>query len=262
MNKQCKVCGYSSVSDDALFCPMCGNSEFISDGLYTNQPVYGQTQCNQPSSANQVWQPPAPHYQPKKSKGLIVGVVFAILIVLAGIGATVATINNNGREVSDKEYSKGTFDGSVYINEWADIQFALPEGFSNVDAETYSNFEDKNTECGVCFFNENEGAAISIGYEKLPVFPSYDEEEYLDYVINLLKSESNTTYTTPDAYTNETIGGYTYTKAECEDYNGGFVTSNTLYVRKVDEYMICIAAIGLNSEYLDSIIAGSITNIK
>lgn len=289
MNKQCKACG-SNVPADARFCQACGGAEFITNNVPTNQPAYNQNQYNQQPPVNQAWQPPVPQNQPKKKKtGLIIGIVAAVLIVLAVIGMVAEkafqdqgygdNTGNNGdygynigesngntdNSSSENEeklyYSKGNFDGSIYENKWADIKFALPEGFSDADTATYMAAENSNTECGMYFMADDTMGLIYICYEKLPTFPVYDEEEYLDSAMKSLENISGVTYKIPDTYSTATIGGYAYAKAECEFNNGNGDFANTFYVRKLDNYMIVISAIGVNSGYNDALVA-NITTAK
>lgn len=289
MNKQCKACG-SNVPADARFCQVCGSAEFITNNVPTNQPVYNQNQYNQQPMVNQTWQPPVPQNQPKKKKtGLIIGIVAAVLIVLAVIGVVAkkafqdqgygdntgnngdysfnigesdSTTNNNSQETPEKlYYSEGNFDGSIYENKWADIKFALPEGFSDADTATYMAAENSNTDCGMYFMADDTMGLIYICYEELPTFPVYDEEEYLDSAMKSLQNISGVTYKIPDTYSTATISGYAYAKAECEFNNGNGDFANTFYVRKLDNYMIVISVIGVNSGYNDALVA-NITTAK
>ncbi len=282
MDKKCKVCG-STVPNDAKFCPNCGGSDFFTNTPNLNQPIYNQNQYNQQPSANQAWQAQVSQNQPKKKKtGLIIGIVVVVLLVLAAIGFFAEkalqnqeydgsddysydsgdSTNDGYEEIPDKlYYSKGTFDGSVYENKWADIKFSLPEGFSDADVATYSAAENSNTECGMYFIADDTMSLIYITYEKLPTFPLYDEEDYLDVAMKSLQGASGITYKTPNSYSTTTIGGYTYTKAECEFNNGNGDFSNTFYVRKLDKYMICISAISINPESNDALVS-NITSAK
>ena len=275
MNKQCKFCG-SNVPNDAKFCQVCGGADFVINNQTPNQPNYNQT-----------WQPPVPQNQPKKKKtGLVIGIIAAVLIVLAGIGMLAekafqeqgygdntgnngdynynigGDTNNNSEETPEKlYYSKGTFDGSVYVNKWADIKFELPQGYSNADLATYNTAENSNTECGMYFMADDTMGLIYICYEKLPSFPVYDEEKYLDSAMKSLQNVSGVTYEIPNTYTTANIGGYAYAKAECTFNNSNGDFANTFYVRKLDDYMIVISAIGANPSSNDALV-NYITNAK
>lgn len=282
MNKYCKNCG-SVVSYDAKFCQSCGGSDFVINNYIANQPYNNQNQYNQQNFVDQTCQPPIQQYQPKKKKtGLVIGIVASVLIVLALIGVVAEKIfqnqgygevnndysydnsesndsANNFEEIPDKlYYSKGTFDGSIYVNKWADIKLSLPEGFSNADLATYSAAENPNTECGAYFVADDTMGVIYICYEKLPKFPIYDEEKYLDAAMETLKSISGIAYQTPDTYSTVNIAGNSFLKAECQFDNGNGIFSNTIYVRKLDDYIIFISAAGVDAEYNDTLV-GNIT---
>ncbi len=287
MNKQCKKCG-AVVPSEVNFCHMCGGSDFValnqqpqSGENYSGQADGNQNQYGQPNLINRECNSQVPQQPKKKKTGLIIGIVAAALIVLVGIGILVGKffqnqeytdtddtgyydLNTGDTEISscdesnrdeteetnkvEAEYTKGTFDGSVYTNEWADIEFALPEGFSNADSDMYSTAENSVTECGAYFISNEAASLIYICYEKLPAFPLYDEEKYLDSAMKSFESVSGITYNLPDAYSEIIIGGYTYLKAECELNNGYETYANTICVRKLDNYIIFISALSINAE--------------
>lgn len=308
--KKCQLCG-ANVPDEAKFCQSCGSSQFVieddeqtgiltdnpyqpaqnqnTNNQFNNQqpvntpPVYNQ-QANSQPGYQQPWQPPVPATQPKKKKtGLIIGIVAAVLVVLAGIGMLAEKIfqeqgygyyedddnsgyefnigggdNSSDNDVIDEtpKYTKGEFDGTTYINEWADIKMVMPAGFVNADSDTYSAAENSTTECGVYLMAEDSMSMIYVIYEKLPSFPVYDEEEYLDAVVNTLKNPpAGITYETTDiTYTTKNIAGYAYAKADFKFNNGygDFVQSG--YARKLDDYMIFVCAIGSSAEANDSLV--------
>lgn len=296
MNKQCKACG-SIMPGEAKFCQVCGGSEFfvvdpqqstgISNNGNVNEQAYNQNQYNQQNSFNQTgWQPPVPQNQPKKKKtGLVIGIVAAVLVVLAAIGIIAEKVfqdqgygDNSGsgnggdysintgdtNDSSDESitsdetvavaYTKGTFDGSVYVNEWADIKLALPDGFSDADSATYSSAESSNTDCGAYFMADDTMSLIYICYEKLPSFPVYDEEEYLDSAMDSIKNISGVTYEVDDAYSTTNIAGYAYATAECNFNNGYGDFVQSVYVRKIDGYMVFISAISNSADSNDALV--------
>ena len=285
--KRCNKCG-TMVEMQDKFCNSCGGSDFIAinqpsqqnTDYNANQPVHNQNQVQSQYQVQPqyqyVQQPPMPPKQSKK--GVIIGFVAAGLIVLAGIGFFAekyfqsqgygdgsssenkpkVTISNP--EKSDVEYTKGEFDGSVYVNEWADIKMELPDDFSNADSSLYASTENSVTECGAYFIADDTMSLMYIAYEKLPT-SSYTEKLYLDAVLLQLKNVTEVEYTVPDTYTTANIGGYTYVVAECpvkNDY-GNFV--NTIYVRKLDDYIICISAVGVSADS-NADLVGKITTVK
>lgn len=287
MNRKCKSCG-TDVPNEAKFCPLCGSSDFIvSDSelredencnTALNRSGYDQNQYGYINSENQSYQPFYPQSKPRKNKWpVIVGIVAAVLVGLAAFGISFekslknqgygfyddtektdkydsASASSNGSDTAEYSYTKGTFDGSVYINNWADIKFVLPEGFVNADSDIYAASENETTECGVYFISEESMSFIYISYEKLPSFPVYNENEYLDAAMNNLKSITEITYKVPDSYSAAEIAGHSYTKAECEFNNGYSDFAYTIYVRKLDNYIICISSVSINAESNDALV--------
>lgn len=273
MNKKCKSCG-SDVPEYTNFCPVCGNTDFA-----VNNNRINQADNNQQVQFEQQWQPPVPQNQPKKKKKvLVLGVVVAVIIVIAGLGGLAEKIFqsqgygksavNNGysddRDLNNTEvsYSKGTFDGTVYVNDWADIKLELPDGFSNASSDYYNASENSTTECGMYFVSDDVKRLVYICYERLPSFASYNEEEYLDLFLKSLKNDtSGSSYEISDTYSTAIVGGYSYLKAEGMFNNGKVNFAITLHVRKLDNYMIVIGAMGDTYEYNNALV-DNITNVK
>lgn len=244
----------------------------------TDQPY--QPVAPQNPQPTQPYQAPQMPQQPKKKKtGLIVGIIIALvigaiifgIIGLAVIGACVAreetatgSVNSevignvddyadeskdNKYESTDKKevsYTKGTFDGKEYVNEWADIKFVLPEGYENGDSSLYTASENENTECGGYFISKEKGSFIYFAFEKMPQFSFVDEEEYIDIAMqNYSKSFGSSCEVSKTSY--RTIAGNAYAKVSCEFTSSGQKFVNDLYVRKIDGYMVVVSAISLDS---------------
>lgn len=265
MNKQCKNCG-AIVTEDSKFCQSCGSSEFIGDSVL-------QQNDQQPSFDQTTWQPPVAPSKPKKKTGLIIGIIVAIVVLAAGIGIVAEKAfqsqgygqddtniessydsDSDSSAENDIEYTKGTFDGTTYTNEWADIQFVMPEGFSNSDPSVYASAESETTDCGMHMMADDSLSMIGISFEKLP-YSFYDEESYLDSVAQNLEKITEVKYQVNDTYTTETIGGYAYTKvvASFENNYGTFV--NSFYVRKIDDYMVVITAMGTSEAVIENLVS-------
>lgn len=149
----------------------------------------------------------------------------------------------------------------TYVNEWADIKLALPVGFSDADSFTYSAAESLNTECGAYFMADDTMSLMYICYEKLPTFPIYDEEDYLDSAMNVLKNQTGITCEVDDVYSTTNIAGYAYVTAECNINNGYGNFVQSIYVRKIDGYMVFISAIS-NSADSNNVLVNNISTAK
>ncbi len=243
MNKQCKSCG-SYVPVESRFCAMCGGSEFIVE--------------NQPSMV--ISKKPA---KPKKrNTALVVTIIIAVLSFVAVIGAAVESYLQyqsyeydyyDDYDFESSEYDKGYFDGDAYINTWANIMFFLPDGFSNADESTYAAAESEDTDCGVYFEADDSSGLIYILFEKMPAFSSYDEEEYLDIVLEGLANSEEFTYQVPDSYSSSIIADVLYTKAECTFTNDYGDFANNIYVKTHGDYMIVITSYGVDEASADSL---------
>lgn len=235
---------------------------------------------------NQGWQQPMPQNKPKKKNtGLIIGIIAGVVVLLAIIGAVAEkafqsqdygndydysynddyssdsdydfSLNSSEESSSYVEekvdYTKGTFDGAVYTNDWANIKLNLPEGFSNADAATYAGSENASTDCGAYFIADDTLSAIYICFEKLPTFPVYDEEEYLDAVMNTLSSVTEITYQTNNSYSTSMIAGEFYKKASCTFQNAYGTFYHNFYVRKIDNYVVVISTMGVSDSAADTL---------
>ena len=277
--KICYNCN-NQVDDNAAFCNHCGAQFAVPESqpaAPVNQVQYADNQQPVYQQPNyQQWQQPVPTQPPKKKKtGMIVAIVAAVLIVLAIIGSVAEKAFQNqgyGNGDTDTEvstptdtssysepavkpsYTKGTFDGKVYENEWADMKLVLPSGFSNASETDYSSYENDVTDCGAYFWADDTLSAITVCFEKLPTLSNYSESEYMDLLMNGLKAQAAlVNYNVADVYDNITIANASYTKAVCSFTNDYGSFYHTFYVRKLDGYMISINVIGLSPEANDSL---------
>lgn len=214
-------------------------------------------------------------------KTLIITLVIVVINLLVLIGSFVSkqdsedtnsslnSVKENYSESSESDggsseviipYSKGEFDGTVYKNEWADIMFTMPEGFSNGAQDDYDSASDWKTDCGL-FCQADDGTSfLQISFEKLSTSTYYDEEKYFDNI----KVETNdfddyigdgvVDVICSDNYYVESIGGYIYKDLLINvDYGYGYWPAH-FFARKLDDYMIVIMVIGMDDEAVDSII--------
>lgn len=291
MNKQCKACG-ATVPGDANFCQTCGSSDFIIDDyektavLNENENLFQNTMSATNPNQNIQHNTRQQSEQPKKkNKGLIIGIVATVVLVLAFIGNMMEkvfqeqgygqgddTITGNDiivdyddsyvdiAETEDEQenginYTKGEFDGTTYINEWADIKFTLPSDFIDGDVSLYEASENDTTDCGAYYMSEDTLSLISIVYEELPTLISYDEESYLDVAMSQMKGQLESfSYEFSSDYSTENIAGNTYVSADGSFNNGYGDFVHSFYVRKLDNYMIGISVMGVSIEANDALV--------
>lgn len=234
-----------------------------------NYPNYQQTPQMQ-----QNWQTPVQPIQPKKKKtGLIIGIVAGVLAFLVVVGVIIGVVASQDNGYNDDyyndydynmddtyddydtvEYTKGYFDGTTYINEWADIKFDLPDGFVEGDDTMYASAETATADCGMYFVAEDAMSLIYICFEGLPAVPAYDEESYLDVAMPTLESQTEIIYQTPDTYKTVDIAGNIYTVADCNFKNGYYEGVQSFYVRKIDDRMVLICATGVSVEENEALV--------
>lgn len=261
--KKCSNCG-KMVNDADRFCQYCGSSNFDSEQIdrsfyettieSSNNPMYNN---NGYPAYNQ--QPMGSSQPPKNKKNLGIAIALIILIFfLVGMGFLLGrTSQNNDSQGSNTktsedapkvEYTKGTFDGTTYINEWANIKLTLPEGFSNADSEYYTSSENETTDCGFFMASDTSYGSLVISFEKLPAIPKIDEEEYLDIVMDQLAQTTDIAYEVTDNYTTKTIANQTYLTANCPVKNGDIDLVQTYCIRKIDNTMVAIIVTGFYTE--------------
>ena len=210
--KVCPNCN-NTVEDNAIFCDKCGTrfaAQNNAQNGYYQQPANNVNYTQQPYNygANQQPYQPAHQKQPKKKNtGLIIGIIAAVLIVLAIIGSVAekafqnqgygssggnnnpsynfgeignnSSTNNNETEnqnnstednnVSDTvSYNKGTFADGLYVNDWANMRYDAGSIWTDGTADEYASYEgDPNTECGVILNDATNGKQLVICFEKL-----------------------------------------------------------------------------------------------
>lgn len=296
--KICPNCR-NTVEDSAIFCDKCGarftaqnnaqinysqqpNSQFN----YTQQPNnYGanQPQYQQPIMVQQT--------QPKKKNtGMIIGIVAAVLIILAIIGSVAqkafqdqgygndggndytpsynfgandSSSNDDTNSATDNDistaetYNKGSIVDGWYVNEWANMRFDTNGSWTDGSAEEYESYEgDQNTECGIILNDSDSGKQLVICFEKLNgPSVSITEEGYLDIITSSLKqqyADANITCTVDD-YFDTTIAGERFKTAKFT-FDGSTMIQ-AFHVRKYDGYIIFVAVMAQ-----DNFDASSIAN--
>ena len=293
--KVCPNCN-NTVEDGAIFCDKCGTRCAVQNNNPVNypqqpvnqpnsvqQPQYNNYGANQPQFQNSPQTPPK-----KKNTGMIIGIVAAVLIVLAIIGSvaqkafqdqgygdggndytpsynfstndsstndnTNSTTDNNASDV--KSYNKGSMKDGWYVNEWANMRFDT-NGWTLATDDMLAVFEtDPKTECGLMINNPNTNVTMLICFENLNG-QAVTEKEYIDILKNSFTS-NNPTAEAKDGYTTK-IADKDFQTLKCsksESAEGYRVQGN--YVYEQDGYMIVVVVEAFSDFDLNS----AINNIR
>ncbi len=141
----------------------------------------------------------------------------------------------------EASYTKGAVSGNVYTNEWADLQFVIPDGFSD-PGEAFYYTGDEATEIGLCVTSDDFVSSVIVICEKLPSGEDYTEDEYLDVVTQQLMTQN------VDFGVEQLYDDYSTTIVAERGYTTAFMSWGGVvqgyFVRKLDNYMvvICITA--------------------
>ncbi|MBR0467147.1 MAG: zinc ribbon domain-containing protein [Clostridia bacterium] len=220
-------------------------------------------------------------YSPQK-KGLkpvhivliIIGAIFALIILLAIIGASLedssestdavdnyVISNDYNQDESENEktyeYSKGRLDGDTYINEWANIKLEVPEGYIKGNNANYNSFSDGvTTECGLYLLSpQREMYAI--------VFIDASSQNYANEntllmqlsVVLTKQNNENIKYTAPEKFEDITIAGENYTVAHFQISSYGVDMIQSYYVRKIGDRFCNIIIINTTKEENDALVS-------
>lgn len=155
------------------------------------------------------------------------------------------------------DYTKGTFDGTTYVNEWANLMFVVPEGYYKAGDDFYNQAEaNEAIDCGLYLMNQDNNACF-IWFEKLS-FASQTEVMYLDASINATINqyeESGVSASSSHEY-GQFASGVSFTCGQIELVTNGATFVQSVYVKKYGDIMCVISAIGPSQEDNDQLISG------
>lgn len=164
-----------------------------------------------PYAAGQQNYASAPPVKKKKKTGLIIAIVLGVLFIFGAIvlfiGARIAKKALEDMDpnayidelISEFEsglidetspavpYTKGELSGDVYTNEWAGLQFTIPEGFVNGSEEDYDDSSDIYTDA--CLIAEDEDNGISFITIGSGGYTGMTEDDYLKYLTDDMLDE-------------------------------------------------------------------------
>ena len=198
-----------------------------------------------PYAAQPNYAPAAP-VKKKKKTGLIILIVLCVLLILFGILAfVVARFVKSKMEEFDPDtlvdelisefedglidettadgqtdddgapavaYTKGELVGDVYTNEWAGLKITIPDGYTNADADTYTDYSDERTDAAfIVTYGDDDGEYLLLLEDISHISREVTETEYLEIITeNWLDEEDIASgWTLSDEYT-VTIAGEQY----------------------------------------------------
>ncbi|MBQ1205605.1 MAG: hypothetical protein IIX67_00220 [Clostridia bacterium] len=195
--KNCKSCGRSA-SDDALFCSSCGCDEFVAD------------------TANGASQDTRFDFTPTEIKGKVKAwqIIVIALGCIALIAAGIFAVKN---VLSAKSYTAGEVVEGVYVNEWAELQFAIDDGFVDHTDDQGHFYEDEQSDIGFVVWKEENNCNATLSFQHIGNTNGYTEHEgmndYLEGYGDEIKEECGITPTISE-YFKYSIAGEDYTTAK------------------------------------------------
>lgn len=272
----CTNCG-SKLTTDAEFCGNCGAKQIETEVEFKDRGTISMFDQNNNSSAfenssnsdmlnNTIYgqQMQAP---PKKKKtGLIIGIVAAVLLVLAFIGMTAekslqnegygsdnsGIVSTNDESFSndneeEREYEKGTFTETTYTSDFIGIKFTAPDDWVLASESELSQMPtDPKTTWEMQAISGIDGSNVIVAVEKLPT-KNFSESMYISSLKNTLKN--NTQITVSDIQENgtKTIAGKEYQVLTYKASQSGVDYTQTFYLRKINAHIVALTVTSLTT---------------
>lgn len=273
----CSNCG-KSIERNAGFCTHCGEKNINSISTDDEQTVSIFEKGNASYVAQEDVTPSEHRYNNEKEisgnkgkkKGLVIGIIAAVLLILIIIGST-AEKSLQDRNASDlsteydfsetekilgeledseistvKEYSKGVLTSSTYTSSFCELQFANPEGWvmlseDEIEEQFNSNPEQYVYELATVSSTSQERVFLMI--EKLPT-KNFTVEQYMKAVA-ANNASAGVSVISDDS--TRIIAGETYNviNADVTDAATGISAKTDYYMRKIEDRIVCIMAVYL-----------------
>lgn len=233
-----------------------------------------------PYAAGQQNYASAPPVKKKKKTGLIIAIVLGVLFIFGAIvlfiGARIAKKALEDMDpnayidelISEFEsglidetspavpYTKGELSGDVYTNEWAGLQFTIPEGFVNGSAADYADNSDDRTDAGFTTASDDDNGEFLLLFEDVSdISDGVTETQYLDIVTKDWVTEEDAAdgWMLTDYYS-MTVAGETYLAAKMSNSRTDFV--QVISCRVYDDHVLCFLCWAAEDEvdaFFDSI---------
>ena len=270
----CTNCG-SKITTDAEFCGNCGAKqteteiEFKDRGtisVFDSNSSVGNTPNNDMLGNMVNTQAAQQPVKKKKNKGLIIGIIAAVLLVLAFIGMTAekslqnegygsdnsGIVSTNDESFSDdneeeKEYEKGTFTETTYTSDFIGIKFTAPDDWVLASESELSQMPtDPKTTWEMQAISGIDGSNVIVAVEKLPT-KNFSESMYISSLKNTLKN--NTQITVSDIQENgtKTIAGKEYQVLTYKASQSGVDYTQTFYLRKINAHIVALTVTSLTT---------------
>ena len=202
--------------------------------------------------------------------GIVIGVVAAVVIgivVLAIIGynvqkkeaettaapaAAATTKASDGFDAAspttnpytvpfDGSYTKGAFDGTEYVNPWANLRIPLPSGWKEDDAAEYADWESEEiVDCGfTCTAPDGDNLVVLFIHSETDA----TADDYRDAHDKSIK-EGEIPLKNEPAHSRATIAGKEYLGSDYVFAKDGKEFAESMYVRLIDDTFVVMLIFG------------------
>lgn len=252
--KKCKVCS-AIANDNDKFCSNCGNADFSVE--YNNEEpkqfIVFPNGINPNGDGAEVRYfsdiPAASESKPKKKKsGKVVGIIFAVVLLLMAGGLALDIINDNSDDdnydYSDITFEEGSIVDGQYQNEWADMSFDLSEGWTNGTEDDYAGINNELVTCGL--YATKGTSTLTIAFIDISGDIETNTDDYLNEYLTGVTSSMDSAKSTEPTY--QMFGNYSYVYSDTVGKVNGAELHLASCMRKLDDYIILISATGASKD--------------
>ena len=280
--KYCAKCG-KQCDSIAGFCWYCGSNKFVDAPVSVvpdQDEVHGERQSpivsysgnasvkeasleSVSSGFNNSFEGFTPKQEYKNTKRrkvlkIVLPIAGLVLIIILSLMVRMNYKKDDRGDVNNVEYTKGELQGTVYLNEWANLRVEIPTGWKNSASSVYKEYErqdgtSNNVDCGLAIEKSDGTGQFIIIFEEVGKY-GVTGKTYLDSFEKASLSEFSL-ISAEKTRGGETIAGEFFSTL---DYNRSSLykyTDMRFYVRVKGKRAIVLCVYATDDDTINNIIS-------